>query len=79
MTKSFIVCNFISSSSLCVDTLGDMFHCLHDDDPEVISEDVFYQWEKSQQEEGNGVALLQTQNFFEWMKSAEEEDEEGGN
>mgnify|MGYP002153713953 CR=1 FL=1 len=49
-----------------------MFDTLYDDD--IISEDAFFQWEKSEEEpEGKGAALKQAVQFFTWLKEAEDE------
>jgi hypothetical protein len=45
---------------------------------EVISEDAFMEWEESSEvgeQEGKGVALKSCTQFFQWLKTAEAEDE----
>ncbi|XP_052211936.1 eukaryotic translation initiation factor 4 gamma 1-like isoform X2 [Dreissena polymorpha] len=52
--------------------LRGMFDILYDDD--VISEDAFMQWERSDEEpEGKGTALKQVVQFFTWLNEAEED------
>ena len=49
-----------------------MFDTLYDDD--LISEDAFIHWEKSEEEtEGKGAALKQVVQFFTWLNEAEED------
>ncbi|KAL3861768.1 hypothetical protein ACJMK2_007789 [Sinanodonta woodiana] len=53
--------------------LRELFDILYDED--IISEDVFIQWEKSedpQEQEGKGVAMKQVVQFFTWLKEAED-------
>ncbi|XP_045163528.1 eukaryotic translation initiation factor 4 gamma 1-like isoform X2 [Mercenaria mercenaria] len=51
--------------------LQGMFDTLYDED--IISEDTFFQWEKSEEEpEGKDVCLKQTILFFTWLREAEE-------
>lgn len=48
-------------------------------DHDCISEDAFLGWmvsEDPEEQEGKGVALNSCKQFFEWLKNAEEEDEE---
>ncbi|XP_052226741.1 uncharacterized protein LOC127841736 isoform X2 [Dreissena polymorpha] len=52
--------------------LRSFFDILYDDD--VISEDAFLQWEKSEEEqEGKGTALKQVLQFFKWLRDAEDD------
>lgn len=54
-----------------------MFDTLYDED--IISEDAFNQWEKSNdpgEQEGKGVAMKQVVSFFTWLREAEEESQE---
>ncbi|XP_053379539.1 eukaryotic translation initiation factor 4 gamma 1-like [Mercenaria mercenaria] len=52
--------------------LRGMFDTLYDED--IISEDAFFQWEKSEEEpEGKGVCLKQAIQFFTWLREAEED------
>ncbi|KAL3861769.1 hypothetical protein ACJMK2_007790 [Sinanodonta woodiana] len=56
--------------------LRELFDILYDED--IISEDVFIQWEKSedpQEQEGKGVAMKQVVQFFKWLKEAENDAE----
>ncbi|KAL3861763.1 hypothetical protein ACJMK2_007785 [Sinanodonta woodiana] len=56
--------------------LRELFDILYDED--IISEDVFIQWEKSedpQEQEGKGVAMKQVVQFFTWLKEAEDDAE----
>jgi len=46
---------------------------------ELISEDAFIDWEESTEvgeQEGKGVALKSCTQFFQWLKTAEEDDPE---
>jgi len=57
--------------------LHSIFDVLYDCD--VISEDAFIEWEESTEQgeqEGKGVALKSCTQFFQWLKTAEPEDEE---
>lgn len=57
--------------------LHSIFDVLYDCD--VISEDAFMEWEESTEQgeqEGKGVALKSCTQFFQWLKTAEPEDEE---
>jgi translation initiation factor 4G len=57
--------------------LHSIFDTLYDCD--VISEDAFLEWEESSEpgeQEGKGVALKSCTQFFQWLKTAEPEDEE---
>ncbi|XP_053379565.1 eukaryotic translation initiation factor 4 gamma 1-like isoform X2 [Mercenaria mercenaria] len=52
--------------------LRGMFDTLYDED--IISEDAFFQWEKSEKEpEGKRVCLKQSIQFFTWLREAEED------
>ncbi|KAL3861765.1 hypothetical protein ACJMK2_007786 [Sinanodonta woodiana] len=56
--------------------LRELFDILYDED--IISEDAFIQWEKSedpQEQEGKGVAMKQVVQFFTWLKEAEDDAE----
>ena len=45
-------------------------------DAEVVSEDEFYFWEREGTElYGRGNAILSVHSFFQWLKSANYEDE----
>ena len=60
-----------------LDVLRDLFECLYDDG--VISEDALWTWEKSEdpaEVEGRGVAIISTVHFFNWLSTAEDEDED---
>jgi translation initiation factor 4G len=49
-------------------------------DQDCISEDALLDWERSEDpehQEGKGVALKSCTQFFEWLKTADEEQEEG--
>ena len=64
--------------SLCVflfsGVLRQMFDTLYDED--IISEDAFIQWEKSDEErEGKGVAMKQVVQFFTWLREAEDDND----
>ncbi|XP_060075672.1 eukaryotic translation initiation factor 4 gamma 3-like isoform X2 [Ylistrum balloti] len=53
--------------------LRTLFDTLYDED--IISEDAFNQWEKSEdpaEQEGKGVAMRQVVQFFTWLREAEE-------
>ena len=51
-----------------------MFDTSYDED--IISEDAFIQWEKSEEEpEGKGATLKQVVPFFTWLKEAEDEND----
>merc|ERR1712055_941016 len=57
--------------------LHSIFDVLYDCD--VISEDAFMEWEESTEpgeQEGKGVALKSCTQFFQWLKTAELDDEE---
>jgi len=57
--------------------LHSIFDVLYECD--VISEDAFMEWEVSDlpgEQEGKGVALKSCTQFFEWLKTAEPEDDE---
>jgi len=57
--------------------LHSIFDVLYDCD--VISEDAFLEWEESTEpgeQEGKGVALKSCTQFFQWLKTAELEDDE---
>merc|ERR1719431_1759811 len=57
--------------------LHSIFDVLYDCD--VISEDAFLEWEESTEpgeQEGEGVALKSCTQFFQWLKTAELEDDE---
>jgi len=57
--------------------LHSIFDVLYDCD--VISEDAFIEWEESTEpgeQEGKGVALKSCTQFFQWLKTAELEDED---
>lgn len=50
-----------------------LFDTLYDED--IISEDAFHQWEKSNdpnEQEGKGVAMKQVEQFFFWLREAED-------
>ncbi|KAH3705649.1 hypothetical protein DPMN_080726 [Dreissena polymorpha] len=58
--------------SIVAGLLRGMFDILYDED--VIAEDVFLQWERSDEEpEGKGTALKQVVQFFKWLNEAEED------
>ena len=60
-----------------VGVLRKLFDTLYDDD--VVSEDAFYQWEKSKdtaESNGKGVALSSVNQFFLWLREAEEEEDQ---
>jgi len=51
------------------------FDCLYDED--IISEEAFYQWNASDdpaEMQGKGVAKTSVQQFFQWLREAEDED-----
>ena len=48
-----------------------MFDTLYDED--IISEDAFLQWEKSNEEPGKGVAMKQVVQFFTWLRDTEDD------
>ncbi|CAI9740600.1 eukaryotic translation initiation factor 4 gamma 1 isoform X2 [Octopus vulgaris] len=50
-----------------------MFETLYDED--VIAEDAYFQWEKSEDSPGKGVALKQVAAFLTWLHEAEEDDD----
>lgn len=51
-----------------------MFDTLYDED--IISEDAFIQWEKSDEEpDGKGVAMKQVVQFFTWLREAEDDND----
>jgi len=57
--------------------LHSIFDVLYDCD--VISEDAFLEWEESTEpgeQEGKGVALKSCTQFFQWLKTAELEDDD---
>ena len=57
--------------------LTTFFNTLYDED--VISEDAFIQWEKSEdpaEQNGRGAAKMSVVQFFTWLKEAEEEQTE---
>ena len=57
--------------------LHQILEALYDQD--CISEDALLDWEKSEdpeEQEGKGVALKSCTQFFEWLKTADEEQEE---
>ncbi len=57
--------------------LHQIFETLYDSD--VLSEDAFEAWGKCDnpaEQEGKGVAMKSTTQFFTWMREAEEEDED---
>ena len=46
-------------------------------DEEIVTEESFYAWESSSEEEpGKSVALADSSEFFRWLRSAAEEPEE---
>ncbi|KAK3602168.1 hypothetical protein CHS0354_013235 [Potamilus streckersoni] len=54
--------------------LRELFDILYDED--IISEDAFIQWEKSedpQEQEGKSVAMKQVAQFFTWLKNDSED------
>ena len=54
--------------------LRQMFDTLYDED--IISEDAFIQWEKSDEEpEGKGVAMKNVVQFFTWLRETEEDND----
>ena len=53
-----------------------MFDTLYDED--IISEDAFLQWEKSDEEPGKGVAMKQVVQFFTWLREAEDDNDSWG-
>ena len=53
--------------------LRQMFDTLYDED--IISEDAFLQWEKSDEEPGKGVAMKQVVQFFTWLREAEDDND----
>ncbi len=56
--------------------LHQIFETLYDAD--VLSEDAFESWERCTnpaEQEGKGVAIKSTTQFFTWLREAEEEDE----
>ncbi|KAK3602167.1 hypothetical protein CHS0354_013234 [Potamilus streckersoni] len=56
--------------------LRELFDILYDED--IISDDAFIQWEKSedpQEQEGKGMAMKQVVEFFTWLKEAEDDTE----
>ena len=57
---------------VCAGLLRGFFDILYDED--IITEDAFLEWEKSEEEpEGKGTALKQVVQFFTWLKEAEED------
>lgn len=52
--------------------LRSFFDTLYDE--EIISEETFTTWEKTdEQSEGKAIALLNTQQFFVWLREGEED------
>lgn len=61
------------------DFLKSFFNSLYDE--EVISEDAFFAWEKDtdpSEVQGKGTAKSSTAQFFDWLRSAEEEKTDEG-
>ena len=50
--------------------LRHMFDILYDED--IISEDAFLQWEKSNEEPGKDAAIKQLVQFFKWLREPSE-------
>lgn len=60
---------------MCLDLLRVLFEELYH--AEVISEEAYYDWENSKDfPDGKGVALSTVKSFLEWLKKAEEEQNE---
>lgn len=51
-----------------------MFDTLYDED--IISENAFIRWEKSDEEpDGKNVAMKQVVQFFTWLREAEDDND----
>lgn len=63
---------------VCIGMLGAFFNTLYDCN--VISEDVFFQWDTSEdpaEKNGRGAAKMSVVQFFTWLREAEEEPADG--
>jgi translation initiation factor 4G len=53
--------------------LHSIFSCLYDND--IISDDAFFRWEKSDEGEGKGVATTSVTKFFTYLREPDDDDE----
>ena len=76
MSALFAIQNLVHKLEHPNKLLHNILEVLYDKD--CVSEDALLEWEKNEdpeEQEGKGVALKSCTQFFEWLKTAEEEEE----